>query len=124
MSVTVIKRLLQLLALLAAGVLVAFLVGLVADYGEEHWLPSIRWPVFVVFTVFVFGDVIRNFRRVWSRADFWLTTAVLLFLHTTAYVWVLAQIENWRLIWFLPISIAELGVLLWVLNTFMYGQSK
>jgi len=109
--------------LLVVGVLAAFFIGFVTDYRKEHWLPSFRWLQLAVFTAIVFGDLVRQFRRSWRQLTFWLCTGALLAAHIGIYAVLFIRVTEWRVIWFLPLSIAELVVLLWLFDALGYGHA-
>ena len=103
----------RIMALLVAGVLFAYVV---VNYGDAAWLPPVRWSVFVIFTALIFWDVVVDHRRNWRRAMFWLSLLGLFTFHTMGYALVLTKVVEFRAIWFLPISIAELVLLLQILR--------
>jgi hypothetical protein len=74
-------------------------------------LPPRRWGAFAVFTPFVFWFVVRQSRRHWRRASFWLAAAGLLACHIGLFALVLTEYPEWPPVWFAPVSIVEVGIL-------------
>jgi hypothetical protein len=52
------------------GVSVALGGLLLAQYQESHGVPAARWWALSVYTCFLFGYVIREFRRNWRQLEF------------------------------------------------------
>jgi hypothetical protein len=82
----------------------------------EVRLPPARWVGFVVYTVFIFTELIREFRHDWKDRRLWLSLAALLVCHTALYAWALSVVTEWRNIWFLPLTIGDFAVLFYALN--------
>lgn len=114
-----VKRGLQFALLGTSGFLIAFFV---VEYGDAPWALPARWLALIVYTPLVFGAVVREFRRSWGRIAFWLCVLGLLAVHTAGYAAVLAHIEAWRNIWFLPLSIAECPILVLILHVLGYDD--
>jgi hypothetical protein len=106
-------------ALIVAGILGAALVGLYAEYRRDHWVPPGRWVGLVLYTAFGFGVIVTNFREHWREVRFWLYFNGLLLVHLLCYAMLLLSVQEWRLIWFLPLSLAEFPVVGYVLDVVM-----
>jgi hypothetical protein len=102
--------------LLIAGVIVATGGLLLAGYQDRRWLPAARWWALSIYSVFLFGYVIRDLRRVWGALLLWVAIAILFGLHLVGYVWLLGVVKEWRNIWFLPLVLAEYAVFAYVLD--------
>jgi hypothetical protein len=105
------KVALLLLVLCVCGVAVAAAVIAYGDYSEAHWTPDGRWIGLALYTCLVFGTALHLLRRQWGQGRFWLMTTGALMLHLAAYSVLLLSVDEWRLIWFAPLSLAE-GLLL------------
>jgi hypothetical protein len=116
---SIMTRAIQLALLIIAGILAAFVV---VEYSHAAWVPAPRWLGLIVFTPLVFGAVVRDFRRSWGRTTFWLCVTGLLVAHGAAYTAVLKTVEEWRNVWFLPLSIGECPVLVVVLHSLGYDD--
>ena len=93
--------------LVVAGIAAAALVGTIAEYRRDHWLPAERWVGLGLFTLFGFGVVAKDFRSQWLSRRFLLYFGSLLTAHCVAYTVLLLNVTEWKLIWFLPLSLAE-----------------
>ena len=93
------------------------------EYSETHWVPPARWVGLAGHTLLIFGTLIRDFRPSWGRAGFWATLAGLFAAHLVAYAIVLRSTPGWRLIWFLPMSLAEFPILMSILSSLGYRDS-
>ena len=106
------NRVLQLVALVLAGVALAMLVGVYAENRDSALMPSGRWLGWTGSTVLLFAFAVRDHRRHWGRVSFWLILGALFAFHTVLFTAVFRAVTAWRSIWFLPISIIEyLGML-------------
>ena len=115
----ILKRGLQAIVLTIGGVFVALLV---VEYSDASWLPSARWLALLIYTPLVFGAVIREFHGSWRRMDFWLWLVGLLVVHAAGYAVVLTWVKEFRPVWFLPLSLAEGAVLIFVLHALGYND--
>ena len=118
------KRGLRLLALLAAGVLVALLVGVYAENRDNPLVPSGRWLGWAGYTALLAVFVLRDHRQSWTRLTFWLVVAGLFAVHTALYAMAFQTVAVWRGLWFLPISIAEYPIFLLVLHWLGYHDHR
>ena len=124
---SILRLTLLTVGLVVTGVTVAAVAIAYGEYAEKHWVPPQRWVGLVAHTLLIFGALLREFRRSWFRLSFWATTTGLLALHLAAYATVLTLVPEWRLVWFLPITVLELPVLTSLLFGFGYrsgGRSK
>jgi hypothetical protein len=110
-----LTRALVLAVLFACGVLYALMVMKYWEYSRTHWVPQARWVGLVAFTLLVFGLAVRESRRSWRRTSLWFELLGLLVVHTVLYSVVLTRVEDWRPIYFVPITLAEIPVLLSIL---------
>ena len=90
-----------------AGILAAALAVFTVEYGRDHWVPPARWVGLTVYTVFGFGVIAQSLRRQWRELRLWLYLTALLLAHLAGYIVLLRSVDEWRLIWFLPMSLAE-----------------
>ena len=104
-----------IVGLVACGIAVAALVIAYGEYSETHWVPPARWVGLTAYTLLIFGTLIRAFRPSWARAGFWAMIAALLVAHLAAYAAVLRLIPDWRLSWFLPMTMVEFPILMSIL---------
>jgi hypothetical protein len=118
------KRLLQLIALIGAGLAVAIAVGELADYSRSHTVPSSASVSIAVFTAVTFVAVTVQFRHCWRRATFLMATTALLVLHVVAFVSLLGAVPDWRLVWFVPVNIVETQLLCLVLYKAGFGPGN
>ena len=79
---------------------------LAALSNPDYW--SGGWVGLYGFTPFVFYMALRNLRRHWPRPRLWLAAAGLLVVHVAAFVAILRAYPPWRMIWYAPISVAEI----------------
>lgn len=68
------------------------------------------WIGLVVYTSGLFWVTIRQSREHWRRPGFWMAIAGLLVIHLLAFVAILRAYPRWRMIWFMPVVIAEGGL--------------
>jgi peptidoglycan/LPS O-acetylase OafA/YrhL len=120
---SVVRWVAIIVGLVACGIAVAALVIAYGEYSETHWVPPARWVGLAVYTLLIFGTLIRDFRPSWGRAGFWATLAGLFAAHLVAYAIVLRSTPEWRLIWFLPMSLAEFPILMSILSSLGYRDS-
>lgn len=113
------RLLLYLGIALAALALCAFAAWVFIATGTNP--PASRWGAFAVFTPFVFWFVARQCRRYWRRLSFWLTAAALLAAHVGLFAFVLTRYPEWPPVWFAPVSIVEIGLLILVLDKLLGG---
>ena len=112
----------RLALLLIGGLLMATLGILYGESSDSPWLPSGRWLALAAYSALVLGTLIEEFRRSWNRMTFWLSLAVFFTIHSICYAIALVTIDEWRAIWFLPISIAEVPLLTVILVRFGYDH--
>lgn len=61
----------------------------------------IRWGGLGFNTSILFGYFIVDSRQFFRRWQFWALTAVLLSVHLTGFIVVLAHVAEWKLLWFM-----------------------
>jgi Na+/melibiose symporter-like transporter len=66
-----------------------------------------RWSGLIVFTLGMFGWLIKQLRRLWSHWAFWVTLIGLLFVHLAFFIVLLLKLAEWRSFWFLIITGVE-----------------
>jgi hypothetical protein len=103
----IVKRGLQLIAIIVAGFLAAVLVIVYGTYRNHPLMPQGRWLGWSVATGFLICVLALDHRRDWSRWPFWLSLAGLFATHTAAYAVAFERIERWHVGWFIPIALAE-----------------
>lgn len=109
------KTILVLLLEILVGLAVAGAIIVYAAAGPFSWMPSVRWWSLAGTTALIFWAVVKQFRHQWHRPSFWLEVAGLLAVHLVAYTVVLLRVPEWHLLWFVPVGVAEAGVLILVL---------
>ena len=92
-----------------------------ARTGASGQLP-LRWIGLAGATAVTFWYPVRRYRRYWGHLSFWLKVVALLAVHLLGYTVLLLRIPEWRLLWFVPPSVVEGGVLVLVLNK-LVGRS-
>lgn len=110
------KRILALLLEILLGLALAGAIIGYAVAGPFSWMPSMRWWSLAGTTALIFWAVVKQFRHHWRLLSFWLKVAALLTVHLLAYTVVLLKVPDWRLVWFVPLSVVEGGVLVLVLG--------
>ena len=104
----ILKRSLQLVGLLVAGIVLAMVVGFVVDNEGQALMPSLPWLGWAGFTVLLGMHAVRDHRRNSNHAWFWLTLAGFFAAHTLLYVVLFRVVgDAWRGLWFLPITVGE-----------------
>lgn len=111
----VLVLMLKIILLIMAGIAVAAALLFYAAVGPFAWIPSVRWWSLAGTTVLVFWAVVKQFRRHWQRVSFWVEVGGLLGIHLFAYTILLLRVPEWRLLWFVPVSVVEGGLLVLVL---------
>ena len=107
---------LKIMLVILAGFAVAWALLSYAPARPVPWVPSVRWWSLVATTGVVFWVAVKRYRHYWRRPSFWLKVTGLLVIHLLAYSVVLVKVPEWRLLWFVPPSVIEGGVLVLVLN--------
>ena len=120
----VTRRIVQVVLVGVAGVVAAGLLVVYADNRNNPLIPTGRWLGWVVQTALIFVVLARDYRPSWSRTSFWMTTLGLLAAHAVGYVAMFSRFEQWRGIWFLPITLIEYPVLLTVLDWLGYSSGS
>jgi hypothetical protein len=119
---SLVRRTLQICALVLSGILVAWVIVLCTEYGQQYRLPSARWLALVPYTVLAFGATIREFQRSWVRPTFWFWVVGLISAHLAIYAGILFAVDEWRLIWFVPAIMCEVPVLVFILASLGYDN--
>jgi len=101
------KRALQLIALVVAGVLVAAVMGILVEHEGDSLVPSLPWIGWLGFTILLSSFVIRDHRKHWNQTSFWVAFAGFLAAHGLLYEVLFQQVHDWRGIWFVPITTLE-----------------
>jgi O-antigen/teichoic acid export membrane protein len=110
------NRLVTLLLEIFVGLAVAVAIILYAAIGPFPWMPSVRWWSLAGTTAIVFWVAVKQYRRYWRRFSFWLNVSGLLAIHVLIYTLVLLRVPEWRLLWFVPPSVVEAGLLVLILH--------
>jgi len=111
----VVVLLLEIVLVIVAGIALAAALLFYAAVGPFPWMPSVRWWGLAGTTALVFWAVVKQFRHHWHQLSFWVEVAGLLAIHLSAYTALLLRVPEWRLLWFVPLSVVEGGVLVLVL---------
>jgi peptidoglycan/LPS O-acetylase OafA/YrhL len=107
-----------LIALALVGAVILY-----AEIGPFSWMPSLRWWCLAGLTAMLFGYAVRERRRHWRQASFWLNLAWLGALHLTGWGIVLTKAPLWGTLWFVPPIVVEAGLLALVLHKLGYHVS-
>ena len=109
-------RTLTLLLEILCGLAVVGAIVLYAEVGPFSWMPSTRWWSLAGTTALVFWVGVQPYRRYWHQFSFWSKVAGLLAVHLLGYTVVLLKVPEWRLLWFVPPSVVEGGLLVLILD--------
>jgi hypothetical protein len=109
-------RIVTLLLEALVGFALAAAILLYAAVGPFAWMPSVRWSSLAGTTIIIFWVAVRQYRKYWRRFSFWLNVTGLLIIHLFVYTLVMLKVPEWRLLWFVPPSVVETGVLVLVLH--------
>jgi hypothetical protein len=109
------RRALQAASLVAGGIVVAWVVGEYAEWSDAHSLPPVRWLQAIPFTLLVFGIALFEFRSIWRVARFWVIVIALFSAHVACFYVLLTAVTEWRVTWYVPMSIGETALLISVL---------
>jgi hypothetical protein len=110
------KRILTFLLEILFGLVLAGAIILYAAVGPFRWMPSLRWWSLAGTTALIFWAVVKQFKRYWHVLSFWYKVGGLLIIHCLAYTAVLLRVSEWRLLWFVPLSVVEGGLLVLALD--------
>lgn len=110
------KRLLELSLEVAIAVAFVFGIALYAIYGQKKFPVDGKWVVFGLNTAFVFGTVIKLTKPLWKKAKLWLTLSSLLVVNGLAGWMVLRGIESVGTVWYVPVVLAEIYVIVQILE--------
>jgi hypothetical protein len=97
---------------------VIFAVGLVigiclyAVYGPKNPPFDFKWVPFGLNTAYVFGVALKTARPLWKKTKFWAVWGALLLAHALLGSLVLRQLERVPLIWYVPLVMVEVSVVL------------
>lgn len=95
---------------------VVLFIVLSEPFVHEESLPQLfDRVVFVLTTAFVFGYLLRNFRKHWKSRTFWATYLTCLTVHTVVFVYVLRQYVGIPKIYFglvAPVELIGLAILI------------
>jgi hypothetical protein len=112
---------------LAVVVLIALafwgVVILLTWRGPFPWMPSARWWGLAAMTGLILWTTVKRYRRHWPKGSFWLYLTLLTALHLTAWSIVLSRATVWGMLWFLPPTIVEGGLLVLALHKLGYDMS-
>jgi hypothetical protein len=82
------------------------------------------WIGLVGYTSLLFWVTISKSRERWHRPMFWLAVAGLLAVHLLAFVAILRSYPQWRMIWFMPVVIIEVGLFSVILNMLLGHRAR
>jgi hypothetical protein len=114
---SMIKWSMIVVALIIGGLFSGILLIVYFEYGEDHWVPSIRLIGTAAFTVLVFGALVTEYSRSWRSPRFWLWISLLLTLHVLGYALLFRVVEHWRAIWYALITTVEIPLLMTLLHS-------
>lgn len=102
------------------GIAIAFLVAcallLAVEIHTGIQITS-RWLGLAVWTGFIVWFVAKRYRNSWVKPSFWLSVIALSGIHILAFTEILRSYPQWRPIWFIPTSAAELGICWLILDS-------
>ncbi|HEV2381593.1 MAG TPA: hypothetical protein VG206_17595 [Terriglobia bacterium] len=75
-----------------------------------HIVIPFRWVGLASFTGVLVFVIAKHSAKYRDRAAFWIICTVGLGIHVTAFVFLLNQFPDFRLVWYVPIVIGEAGV--------------
>jgi hypothetical protein len=107
----------DLLLYVVIALLVVLSATLYATWSVRHNLsPSesdavFKWFAFFWFNCFVFGYVVKGVGAIRQRLAFWLLLLLWISVQSTIGVFALRQVQHFPLIYYVPISIVEIGIL-------------
>lgn len=81
------------------------------------------WVELAAFTWITFWYPIQQYKRHWRRPIFWSGVVGLLAIHLIIFVIVLRSYPEWRLVWFIPVAIAEGGGIFLALGS-LFGYAS
>jgi hypothetical protein len=117
------KRIPDLLLEVLIGLGLVGVVILYAEVGPFAWMPSARWWGLAAMTGLLLWTVVKRFRRHWPKPSFWLNLTWLTALHLTAWSIVLLRATVWGMLWFVPPTVVEGGLLVLALHKLGYHMS-
>jgi hypothetical protein len=94
---------------LASLTVIALIVALQIHLGIREI--SGGWFGFMGYTGLLFWVVVRHGRSHWHRPYFWLVAFALLITHCSIFIAILRTYQQFRMIWFWPITVFEAGVI-------------
>ena len=103
-----VRRAALYLGLALAGLAAVSLVVFISVV--THIVVPFRWVGLGLFTGVLLLGIAKSSARYRDRVAFWIICAVGLSIHLAAFIVLLRQFPDFRLVWYLPIVIAEAGV--------------
>jgi hypothetical protein len=94
---------------------------LYATFGPLAWMPSARWWGFAANTGLLLWTVVMPYRRYWRQRSYWLNVTWLTVLHLAVWSTVLANVDEWGLLWFVPPFVVETGLAILALHKLGYA---
>ena len=110
-----LRRALQGVALIVAGIGAAILVGWYADQADNPLVPSGRWLGWAGQTAILFYLLLSDWRHSGRRTAVWLVCVALFVCHTVACAVVFEHVREWRPAWFPLLLLIEYPMFAWVL---------
>jgi hypothetical protein len=102
------------LLLVLTGILVIVIAGagilIARSHGPDVVAAMQRWVGLGLTTFVVFWYFVGDSRRLWHVRRFWLLSGTLLFLHLLAFGIVLWYVNDWRIVYFIPLNGLEAGL--------------
>jgi hypothetical protein len=100
------------LAYIAISVALVIVIVIYAAYAPERSPIGAKWIAFAVDTAFVFGYTLKIVRPLWKKPTLWAALTGLILLHGIIGWLVISRVERIPLIWYVPVDIAEIWVVL------------
>ena len=92
---------------------------------EDRWfVPTGRWLGWIGFSILLVAYVMREQRERWRLPRFWMVLAGLLAIHCVSYVIAFRAVDEWRAIWFFPISILEYVIFTALIEAAVTGPDR
>lgn len=98
--------------IILVAVLSFFAIAIIAWFAAHGGGPDneviAKWGGFVSTTSIVFGLAIKyHYKRSKRRSSFWLLVCALFLVHLLVGTWVLSKATDWRMAWWMPITVIE-----------------
>ena len=69
-----------------------------------------QWIGLATFTVVLIVATIQSSKKYWRDVSYWFILAGLVCLHSLAFILILRNFPDFRMIWYVPIVVVEAGI--------------